>query len=263
MRFQPIVSVRRLLQLIAAATLLSSTAIAAPALHVAAASDLATCIEEINRGFAQSAGELEVKVSVGSSGNFFAQIKNGAPFEVFLSADMFYPRELARVGLADVTTLIIYAQGHLMMWSIDPALDLNAGLRVLLEPSVLRIAIANPGVAPYGRAAKAALEKAALWDAVRPKLVFGENVAQTAQFVETGNAQIGFVGSSHVHDKNGNLKGRSWLVPQELYPPLEQGGIVTAKGRANPAAAKYLAYLQSDGGRAILQKCGFTVPDKK
>jgi molybdate transport system substrate-binding protein len=241
----------------------SITAAAAPVLQVAAAADLATCIAEINRGFAAGADGVEVKASVGSSGNFFAQIKNGAPFDVFLSADMFYPRELARTGLADATTLIIYAQGRLMMWSTDPGLDLNAGLRVLLEPSVLRIAIANPAIAPYGRAAKAALEKAALWDAVRPKLVFGENVAQTAQFVETGNAQVGFVGSAHVLGANGSAKGRSWLVPQELYPVLEQGGIATAKGRANPAAAKYLAYLQSEAGRAILQKCGFTVPDTR
>jgi molybdate transport system substrate-binding protein len=237
----------------------AASVVAAPTLQVAAAADLAACMPEINRGFAASpeGAQVEVRASIGSSGNFFAQIRNGAPFEVFLSADLFYPRELARAGLADASTLSIYAIGHLVMWSTDPGLNMNAGLRLLLEPSVLRIAIANPAVAPYGRAAKATLERAALWDAIRSKLVFGENVAQAAQFVETGNAQVGLVGGSQVQGK-----GRSWLVPQELYPPLEQGGIVTAKGRANPAAQKYLAWLQSDAGRAVLQKCGLGVPDK-
>jgi molybdate transport system substrate-binding protein len=253
---------RLLLQSLAAVLLLAPLHAAAAPLHVAAAADLATCIAELNQHFSAANDGVEVKSSVGSSGSFFAQIKNGAPFEVFLSADLFYPRELAKAGLADAATLVIYARGQLVMWSSDPGLDLNAGLPLLLDPSVNRIAVANPAVAPYGRAAKAALERAALWDAVRPKLVFGENVAQTAQFVETGNAQIGFVGSAQLNGPNGSRKGRSWLVPQELYPVLDQGGIVTAKGRANPAAAKYLAYLQSDDGRTVLQKCGFSVPDR-
>ncbi len=244
----------------ALALLVSAGSASAATLQVAAAADLATCVDELNRGFAAGADGAEVRVSVGSSGNFFAQIKNGAPYDVFLSADTFYPRELVRAGLADAGTLVVYAQGRLMMWSTEPGLDLSVGLRILLEPSVARIAIANPAVAPYGRAAKAALEKAALWDAVRPKIVFGENVAQTAQFVETGNAQIGFVGRAHT--QGANAKGRSWPVPQEYYPILEQGGIVTAKGRANPAAPKYLDYLRSDAGRAILQKCGFDLPPK-
>jgi molybdate transport system substrate-binding protein len=230
-------------------------------LRVAAAADLATCIDELNRGFS-AAGGGEVRSSLGSSGNFFAQIRNGAPFDVLLSADMYYPRELAKAGLADGSTLMVYAHGKLMLWTADHKLDIDAGMALLRQASVTRIAIANPDVAPYGLAAKAALENAGLWEGVKSRLVYGENVAQTAQFVATGNAQVGFVGSAHVRHESGSPRGRAWPVPQALYPLLEQGGIVTARGRANPAAARYLAYLQSDAGRAILRKYGFSLPER-
>lgn len=245
-----------------AATLLSiSAALAAPVLQVAAAADLATCIDEINRSFAQSVGGADVRSSIGSSGNFFAQIKNGAPFDVFLSADTHYPRELAKAGAADGATLVIYAHGRLMMWTTDPTLDLNAGFALLTDPKITRIAIANPELAPYGRAAKAALEHAGIWKTIQHKLVFGENIAQTAQFVETGNAQIGFVGSAHIKTANNAAKGRAWQVPADFYPLIEQGGIVTAKGRTNPLAPQYLAFIRSEAGRKILLRYGFTLPE--
>jgi molybdate transport system substrate-binding protein len=237
---------------------------AGAALQVAAAADLATCIDELDRGFEKSVrGSADVKASIGSSGNFFAQIRNGAPFDVFLSADTHYPLELAKAGLADAATLTVYAHGRLMLWSADPAIDLEKGMQLLLDPKITRIAIANPDIAPYGRAAKAALERAGLWDAVKPKLVYGENVAQTAQFVETGNAQVGFVGSAHIKTASGAAKGRAWQVPPALYPLLEQAGIVTAHGKTNPAAIQYLEYLESEAGRAILLKYGFTLPPEK
>jgi molybdate transport system substrate-binding protein len=244
-----------------AALLLSVSAVfAAPVLKVAAAADLASCIEELNAGFARSIGGADVTASIGSSGNFFAQIKNGAPFDVFLSADTFYPRELARAGLADPATLTVYAHGRLVMWTRDPALKLDAGFRILTDPRIRHIAIANPDVAPYGRAAKAALEKAGIWQAVRHKLVFGENVAQTVQFIETGNAQVGFVGSAHINTGGRMSAGHVWVLPADAYPLIEQGAIVTARGRANPAAFKYIAFLRSAAGRAILIKYGFTLP---
>ena len=239
----------------------STTALAAPGLQVAAAADLAICIGELNEVFAKSAGGTDVKYSIGSSGNFFAQIKNGAPYDVFLSADTYYPRELVKAGLADAATLMVYAHGQLMMWTNDPQVDVSLGWRVLNDPKITRVALANPDVAPYGRAAKAALEKAGLWNALKSKLVFGENVAQTAQFVETGNAQVGFVGSAHIK-KSGNVPtGRAWQVPVDLYPLIEQGGIVTAKGKDNPLALKYLAFLRSEAGRGILRKYGFALPE--
>lgn len=233
---------------------------AAPTLQVAAAADLAVCIAELNDSFAAGVGTIEVKTSIGSSGNFFAQIRNGAPFDVFLSADTHYPRELAKAGLADAATLTVYAHGQLMMWTNDPQLDLSAGLRLLSEPKITRIALANPDVAPYGRAAKSALVQAGVWDAIKHKVVLGENVAQTAQFVETGNAQVGFVGSAHIKTSANAQRGRAWPVPTDLYPVLEQGGIVTVKGKQNPLAPRYLAFLRSEAGRTILRKHGFTVP---
>jgi len=235
-------------------------ALPAPALQVAAAADLALCIGELNAAFAKSVGGADVRSSIGSSGNFFAQIKNGAPFDVFLSADLDYPRELVRAGLADGATLMVYAHGQLMMWTKDPGVDLSLGLSVLNDPKIRRVAIANPDVAPYGRAAKAALEKAALWDAVRSKLVFGENVAQVAQFVESGNAQVGFVGIAHLQSASGDARGQSWKVPPDLYPLIEQGGVVTAKGRSNPLALKYLNFLRSEAGHGVLRKFGFALP---
>jgi molybdate transport system substrate-binding protein len=256
----------KVLTLIAAWCFVAHTTAApapASALQVAAAADLATCIDEINRGFANSVGGAEVKSTIGSSGNFFAQIRNGAPFDVFLSADTFYPRELAKAGLADPATLMVYAHGQLMMWSTDPAIEPGSGLKLLADRRIARIAIANPDVAPYGRAAKAALEHAGLWHVVKHKLVFGENAAQTAQFVETGNAQVGFVGSAHVKAVGNLTKGRGWLVPAGFYPVMEQGAIVTAKGRTHPLAVRYLDFLGSHDGRAILHKYGFSLPEAR
>ncbi len=248
---------------LAASLSLISVSSAASVLRVAAAADLAICIDEINGTFAKSIGGADVKASIGSSGNFFAQIKNGAPFDVFLSADTHYPRELAKTGFADAATLIVYAHGQLVMWTNDPKLDVSAGFGLLTDPKIRRIAIANPDIAPYGRAAKTALERAGVWDAIKPKLVFGENVAQTAQFVETGNAQVGFVGISHIKSSDNAVKGRAWQVPAELFPLIEQGGIVTAKGQSNSLAAKYLDFLRSDAGRTILLKYGFSLPDRR
>ena len=253
--------IRRLLALtlgLAAATAWLPAVQAAPVLQVAAAADLASCIDALNAAFAKSVGGAEVKASIGSSGNFYAQISNGAPFEVFLSADDGYPRALAKAGLADGASLMIYAYGQLVLWSNDPQLDVSAGWRVLNNPKVQRVAIANPDLAPYGRAARAALQQAGLWDAIKPKLVLGENIAQTAQFISTGNAQVGLVGSSHIKHATPTSV---WKVPAALYPRIEQGAIITAKGRANPLAAKYLDFLRSNAGRAIFLQYGFSLPE--
>ncbi|CAN5448200.1 molybdate ABC transporter substrate-binding protein [soil metagenome] len=251
----------KLLSGVAVSLLFQALAIAAPPLHIAAAADLASCIAELNEGFAKTVGGAEVRTSTGSSGNFFAQIKNGAPFDVFLSADMDYPRELAKGRFADPSTLEVYAHGQLLMWTVNPALDLNAGLNLLSDPKVRHIAIANPEVAPYGRAARAVLQQAGVWDSVKAKLVFGENVAQAAHFVDTGNAEVGFVGIAHVKSSK-NPSGRAWPVPAALQPLMEQGAIVTTKGSGNPLSLKYMDYLRTDGGRAILRKCGFALPEK-
>lgn len=242
--------------------LLTISAHAAPGLRIAAAADLAPCIDELDSAFAVSAGGADVTYSIGASGNFFAQISNGAPYDVFLSADLHYPQALAEAGLADAASLVVYAHGQLALWTTDSAFDTAQGLRALAGPAIRRIAIANPDIAPYGRAAKAALQRAGVWDAVRPKLVIGESIAQTAHFVETGNAQAGLISYSHIHSAKKPVQGKVWLVPADLYPVIEQGAIVTAKGKSNPLAMRYLAFLRSEKGQNILRKYHFVLPGK-
>lgn len=240
--------------------LMSSASAQRPVLHIAAASDLALCIAELNAAFVTTTGPADVKVSIGSSGNFFAQIKNGAPFDVFLSADLFYPQTLAKEGLADLSSLVVYAHGQLMMWTSDANIDVRRGMDILSDPKVRRIAIANPEVAPYGRAARAALQRSGLWDALQSKMIIGDSVAQAAQFVETGNAQIGFVGASHIQRVLAESGSRVWRVPADAYPRIEQGGIVTTRGKNNPQAAQYLVFLRSEAAQAVLRKHGFVLP---
>ena len=219
-------------------------------LRVAAAADLATCMAKIN-----AASGVEATSTLGASGSFYAQIRNGAPFDVFLSADTDYPRALADAGLAEAASLFVYAHGRLVLWSAAPGTKLDAGLNALTDPSIRRIAIANPDLAPYGKAARSALQRAGLWDQLQGKLVFGDNVAQTMQFIESGNAQAGLVSSAH-------LVGRSngWALPAGSYPLIEQGAILTRRGAAHPQGAAYLRFLRSDRGRGVLAECGFLLP---
>lgn len=230
-------------------------------LSVAAASDLVFCLEELNAVFREAHPGVALKSSTGASGSLFAQIQNGAPFDVFLSADVRYPRELIKAGLAEEKSLMIYAIGHLVVWTNTAGVDVSRGLKALTAPSVQKIAIANPEHAPYGRAAKAALEQAALWDQVKDRLVFGENIAQTAQFIETGNADAGIVALSLVMSPRLAKTGRWTPVPAEMSPRLEQAAVMTTRGRSNPAAARYLAFLASREARAVFDRYGFRVSE--
>ena len=239
---------------------LALPALARPLL-VAAASDLGYCIDELVGAYRKTAPDAELKVSLGASGNFFAQIRNGAPFGVFLSADMDYPRQLARLGAADGSTLVPYAVGRIALWSLDPEIDPARGLAALVQdPRVARLAIANPVTAPYGRAAKAALERDGLWAAAQAKIVVGENIAQTAQFVQTGNAQLGIVSFATLHATKLKGVGRHALIPQTGLAPIEQGAIVTRAGAQHPHAAGFLRFLSSPQARAILARNGFDLP---
>lgn len=239
-----------------------------PAAHagtllVAAASDLVYCIGELGAAFSKEVPGAEVKVSTGASGNFFAQIKRGAPFDVFMSADMDYPRRLAREGAADAASLAPYAVGRLAVWTLDARFDVRQGMRVLADRRLARLAIANPDVAPYGRAARDALVRHGLWDALQGKLVIGENVAQAAQFVQTGNAQLGIVSLATVVSPRLKGVGRYYLVPEDGIAPIEQGAIVTRHGRTNPLAARFVRFLQSERAQAILVRGGFALPPSK
>ena len=228
---------------------------------VAAAADLVFCLDELNARFRAAHGPGEIKLSTGSSGNFFAQIQQGAPFDVFLSADLRYPQELVKAGLARSNSIVHYADGKIVLWTTRTNLSVTNGLSVLTGAGVRRVAIANPEHAPYGRAARAALEKTGLWEALQPKLVLGENIAQTAQYVESGSAEAGIVALSLVSAPKLKQVGTWWLIPQELYPRLEQGAVLTQHGQTNALAVAYLEFLRSPAAREIFDRFGFRLPD--
>src|SRR5215472_11403048 len=218
-------------------------------LTVAAAADLNFAMEEVARQYRATHPDVELAIAYGSSGNFHAQIRNGAPFDIFLSADVDYARRLA-TSPADVFP---YAEGRIVVWvpggsPLDPATALRA-------PTLRRLAIANPDHAPYGRAALTALRGMGLYDTLRPKLVLGENIAQTFQFVQSGAADAGIVALSLALAPKARGEGRYWEIPQSLYPKLEQGGVILH----DSAAARALRdRLLSDEGRRVLAQYGFS-----
>ena len=250
---------RPLIILLAIAAMCGQTAPASE-LSIAAASDLVFCLEELNSAFNKAHPEIALKSITGASGNLFAQISNGAPFDVFLSADMRYPLELIKSGLAQRESLTLYAIGHLVVWAASDAVDISSGIRSLTSPAIRKVAIANPQHAPYGRAAKAALTYFDLWNVLQEKLVFGENIAQAAHFVKTGNVDAGIVALSIVLAPSVNSKGRWIEVPEHAYSPLEQGAVVTKVGALNPASQLYIEFLRSPPARTIFDRFGFRLP---
>ncbi len=229
-------------------------------LSVAAASNLVYALDALNAEFRRSAPEITLTVATGASGNLVAQITNGAPYDIFLSADLDYPRALIAQGGADAKTLTTFSIGRLVLWTTRADLDVSDPAVTVRNPAVRKIAVANPATAPYGRAAQQALEKLGAWSVARPKIVNGENVTQAAQFVETGHADAGFVALSLVLSPKLKDRGRWAEVPATLYAPLEQGAIITARGAKKLAAARYLAYLGSPAARKILQDYGYALP---
>ncbi len=246
---------------IAVVCLLACSALADD-LNVAAAADLSFAVKDLAADFQSRTGHV-VRVSLGSSGNFYAQIQSGAPFDVFLSADVSYPQQLEREGRVQAGSVIVYATGRIVVWAPKTAkFDVTAqGMNALLDPSVQQIAIANPRHAPYGRAAEAAIRHAGLYDQVARYFVFGENIAQTAHFVETGNADIGIIALSIALSPEMNGQGKYWTVPDDWYPPLQQGAAVVKATRHPEAARAFLEYLKSPAATAILQHYGFAVPN--
>ena len=239
------------------------TTAARATVRVAAASDLNAAMADVIARFSASR-PIDVSVSYGSSGTFYAQLLNGAPFDVFLSADAEYPRQLTARGLAQPGGDFVYAIGRLVVWvaresSIDVA---HEGLQALAAPSVAHVAIANPEHAPYGRAAVAALRWARLDERVRPKLVFGENVAQSLQFAETGAADAAIVARALVAAPAVKDRGRWVDVPAEAYPRIEQRGVVLEKAADPQAARAFRDFVLSGDGRAILEQYGFVLPER-
>jgi molybdate transport system substrate-binding protein len=230
-------------------------------LTVAAAADLSSALQDIADRYEKKNG-VHLKLSFGASGALTQQIQNGAPFDLFFSADMDYPRQLIAAGAADQASLYQYAVGRLVLWvPLDSPLDLDhKGMDALLDPSVKKIAVANPQHAPYGRAAVAALKHAGMYDRVAGQLVLGENVAQAAQFVESGNAQAGFVALAHAVAPGMRDKGKYWEVPADFYPPLVQGVVVISHSQHKKEAAEFLEYIKTKETSELLRRFGFTLP---
>lgn len=241
----------------ALATLVALTA-HAEKITVAAAADLKFAMDEIVGQFAKSNPGDEVSVVYGSSGKFHTQIQQGAPFDMFFSADISFPQELAKAGLA-ATEVKPYAVGRIVLWSAT--MDASKMTLVsLTDPKVTRIAIANPQHAPYGKRAEEALRAAGLWDKVEPKLIYGENIAATAQYVQTGNAQVGVIALSLAVNPELSSKGGYALIDDKLHSPLEQGFVITKRAASSVLAKRFADYMSSKPARTVMVKYGFVLP---
>lgn len=233
-------------------------------INVAAAADLSYALQDVATMYEKRTG-ITVKLSFGASGALTQQIQNGAPFDVFFSADMDYPRQLIAGGQAEGDSLYRYAVGRLVLWvPKDSPLDVeHKGMDVLTDPFVVKIAIANPQHAPYGRAAVAVLKHYGLYEKLTGQLVLGENISQAAQFVESGNAQAGFVALAHAMAPSMQGKGKYWIVPANAYPPLDQGVVLILHSPHRPDAAAFLEYVKSAEVASLLRRYGFSLPEQK
>jgi molybdate transport system substrate-binding protein len=245
-------------------SLFAASIATAQEIAVAAAADMSAALPDVAAAYTKKTGQA-VKLSIGASGNLTNQIRNGAPFDVFFSADEQYPQQLIAEGLALRATLYRYAVGRLVLWvPNDCPLDLSKlGIKALLDPSVKKISIANPATAPYGRAAAATLRHFGIYDDVASRLVIGENISQAAQFVESGNAQAGLIALSHALAPAMKDKGHYWTVPLGAYPSLDQAAVVLSKSKEHNAARQFLDFLRTPEATSLLTRYGFTLPDKK
>jgi molybdate transport system substrate-binding protein len=235
--------------------LLSALTARAGEVQVAAAANLWATIQKIAAAFARDTGHRAV-VALASTGRFYAQIRNGAPFEVLLAADQETPGKLETQGLAVPGTRFTYALGRLALWSADEGV-VDARGEVLRQPPQGKLAIADPRVAPYGRAAVETLRGLGVLPAWQSHVVQAENIAQAHQFVASGNARVGFVALSQVAEQGRFTRGSGWIVPAQDHAPIQQDAVLLARGANNPAATAFLDYLRGDAARAILRDAGY------
>jgi molybdate transport system substrate-binding protein len=228
---------------------------------VAAASDLQFAIKELIVEYEKQTGH-HVKLSLGSSGNFFAQLQQGAPFDLYFSADIGYPKKLEEAGLTVPGSLYRYAVGRVVLWAPKSSpLEVSKGLTVLREPAIRKVAIANPKHAPYGRAAVAAMEQSQVYAEVKDRLVLGENISQAAQFIESGACDVGIIALSLAMAPVMKSAGSYWLIPAEAHPPLEQGAVIMKQSKQQDAARHFLQFMQSPQGQEVMTRYGFTLPN--
>lgn len=227
-------------------------------INVAVAANFVGALKALKSSFEQTSTH-KLKVSSGSSGRFYAQIKNGAPFHVFFSADQVTPRRLEAEGLAVPGSRFTYAVGALALWSANPERVVD-GAQALLRGDFNKLALANPRLAPYGVAAIDVLTRLGLREATMSKWVQGENIAQTYQFVSTGNADLGFVAASQISAPGRAMQGSAWRIPTELYRPIMQDAVLLRRGETSPAALALLRFVRSSEARAIIEAHGYVLP---
>jgi molybdate transport system substrate-binding protein len=245
--------------LLAAVLLLLAFALRAESLTIAAASDLKFALDEIVERYRVEHPTAQIAVVYGSSGKFHTQIQQGAPYDLYFSADIEFPRALSKAGFA-ASPLRGYAMGRIVLWSAR--LDASQmTMASLTDPQIRRIAIANPQHAPYGKRAVEALKAAGIWAQVESKLVYGDNIAHATQFVETGNAQVGITALSLALNPNLAAAGGYWLIPETLHQPLEQAFIITKRAADNALAHDFANYLSGGAARAVMTRYGFALPD--
>ncbi|TVO63481.1 molybdate ABC transporter substrate-binding protein [Denitromonas ohlonensis] len=221
---------------------------------VAVASNFIKPIEALAPAFSEATGH-RVRLSTGSTGKFYAQIQRGAPFDVFLSADEARPARLEDEGFAVQGSRFIYAIGRLVLWQAETNRDIRPDVLRIADGG--RVAVANPVTAPYGTAAAAAIENLGLSATLASRLVQGENIGQTFQFVATGNAAFGFVAWSQVSQNGALIRGSGWLVPADLHPPIRQAATLLSRSKDKPAARDFMVFLKSETARQIIRQHGY------
>lgn len=237
------------------ALLLLASAVHADNLQVAVASNFAPILEQLQPEFEKQSGH-QLTLIAGATGQHYTQIVNGAPFDVFLAADAERPQLLEKEGHAVAGSSFTYAIGKLVLWSTDPDLVDDAGT-VLQQGEFDHLAIASPQLAPYGKAAQQVLMNKGLWEKMQGRLVQGENITQTLQFVQTANAELGFIALSQLLEIDPDGKGSDWQVPQDLYDPIVQQAVIL---KESPAARAFAAFMQSDASKAAIQAAGYELP---
>ncbi|MCW5556161.1 MAG: molybdate ABC transporter substrate-binding protein [Verrucomicrobiae bacterium] len=265
MRNSRVINWLRTLVFLAALFAIANLRASASEITIAAAADLKFAMDELIGEFRTNHPTIAVKVTYGSSGNFYAQLQNRAPFDLYFSADIDYPRKLAEAGHALDTNVFHYAVGRIVVWTpTNSPIDVEKlGIQSLLAPGVKKIAIANPQHAPYGRAAVAAMKSLGVHDQAEPRFVLGENIAQTAQFVQSGAADIGIIALALAVAPQMRDAGRYWEIPLDSYPRMDQGGMIVKWTKAPEAARTFRDFVLNDHGREVLKRYGFFLPEKQ
>lgn len=235
--------------------IIASISLQAQTIKIAAAGNLQFILSELKTRYSTIHPKTEIIINIGASGALFQQITNGADFDLFMAADKLYPDKLKAQGLV-AGNVIIYAYGKLVLWS--NTLDVSKGLRILTDKSVSRIAIAKPEVAPYGERAVQCLNYYHLFDKVKDKIVYADNIAQTAQYVQTGNAETGFLALSLLMAPE--MKGSAFIIDPISYKPVEQAMVLVKSEQTKPEAAEFVKFLLSAQCKPVFEKYGYTVP---